>query len=149
MKTRGNGADSQMHRTPAATSSIEALARQIFNRLQGDNRDGSVEDLQGSLTLAANMLARPAAETENAARAALLQLSATQREALLLHLNGDTHVQIAARQGRPAEDVLKDLARAYVRLRFALNPAEHGESQQSTDTESSATRDEPSQTQQI
>ena len=139
MKTRGNGANSE----------IEALARQIFNRLQGNDRGGSVDDLRGGLTLAANMLARPAAETESAARAALLQLSATQREALLLHLNGDTHVQIAARQGRPAEDVLKDLARAYVRLRFAMNPTERSESQQSTDTESSATRDEPPQTQQI
>lgn len=140
MKTRGNGAGSN--------PSVETLARQIFNRLNGDARNGA-EDLQGSLTLAANMLARPTIETETRARAALLQLNASQREALLLHLRGDSHVQIAERQGRSAEEVLKELARAYVRLRFAMNPTANGEAPQSSDAESSASRDDSPQTQQI
>lgn len=142
MKTRGNGSD--MERTRAATPSVDTLARQIFNRLNGNDGNGSA-DLQGSLTLAANMLARPAAETETRARAALLQLSADQREALLLHLSGDTHIQIAQRQGKAAEAVLKELARAYVRLRYAMNPAE----MQPADAESSATRGDTPQTQQV
>ena len=139
MKTRGNGASPD-------TPSVEMLARQIHSRLNGDDRSGSVDELTGSLTLAANMLARPTTETETKARAALLQLSTSQRDALLLHLSGETHVQIAERQGRLAEEVLKELARAYVQLRFAMTPSGCSDSQ-SLDTEPSLARDESSQTQ--
>jgi DNA-directed RNA polymerase specialized sigma24 family protein len=140
MKTRGNGARPD-------TPSVETLARQIHSRLNGDDRNGSIDELTGSLTLAANMLARPTAETETKARDALLQLSASQRDALLLHLSGETHVQIAERQGRSAEVVLKELARAYVQLRFAMNPPGCSEAATSLDAEPSVARDESSQTQ--
>jgi hypothetical protein len=62
----------------------------------------------------------PSASGFDAIRAAVLALRHHQRQLLLLHVEGLTYRQIATRQGLPAEAVLRELARTYGHLRWAL-----------------------------
>jgi DNA-directed RNA polymerase specialized sigma24 family protein len=63
----------------------------------------------------------PSASSFNAVRAAVLALQQHQRRLLLLHLQGLTYRQIAARHALPPETVLRELARAYCHLRWTLS----------------------------
>jgi hypothetical protein len=122
MKTRASSASLATKPTPTASSDIDTLANEIFARLNGENPNGAVEDLQLCLTRAANRLARPTGVTEAMARATLQELPASQLDVLLLHLSGLTCAQIAHRQAKTYQSVLTDLTSAYVRLRFTLRP---------------------------
>jgi DNA-directed RNA polymerase specialized sigma24 family protein len=62
----------------------------------------------------------PSASGFDAIRAAVLALRQHQRQMLLLHVEGLTYRQIAARHALPAEAVLHELAQAYSHLRWAL-----------------------------
>jgi DNA-directed RNA polymerase specialized sigma24 family protein len=62
----------------------------------------------------------PSASSFDAIRAAVLALRQQQRQLLLLHVEGLTYRQIAARQALPAETVLRELAQAYCHLRWTL-----------------------------
>ncbi|AMN46285.1 RNA polymerase sigma-70 factor, ECF subfamily [Steroidobacter denitrificans] len=78
----------------------------------------------------------PANEPENAVaravlgqhvRAAIDRLPPRQRTALLLHVNdGLTYMQIAERLGLSYRAVMRDLTRAYSRLRLQLNAEDPG-----------------------
>ena len=62
----------------------------------------------------------PSASGFDAIRAAVLALRQHQRQLLLLHLGGLSYRQIAARQALPPAAVLRELAKAYCHLRWAL-----------------------------
>jgi len=62
----------------------------------------------------------PSASGFDAIRAAVLALRQRQRQLLLLHVEGLTYRQIAARQGLPAAAVLRELARVYCLLCWTL-----------------------------
>ena len=62
----------------------------------------------------------PSASGFDAIRAAVLALHQLQRQLLLLHVEGLTYRQIAARHALPAEAVLRELAQAYSHLRWTL-----------------------------
>lgn len=65
----------------------------------------------------------PSASASSAIRAAVLALRQRQRELLLLHVDGLTYRQIAARNGLPDAVVLRELAETYSILRWALRDA--------------------------
>jgi DNA-directed RNA polymerase specialized sigma24 family protein len=111
-------------RTPTQPSDIDALANEIFARLNDENRNDAVEDLQLQLTRAASTLVRPNGAAEAVVNATLQGLPSNQRDVLLLHLSGLTCTQIADQQARMYQAVLKDLTSAYVRLRFSLYPVD-------------------------
>jgi DNA-directed RNA polymerase specialized sigma24 family protein len=60
----------------------------------------------------------PSASGFDAIRAAVLALRQHQRQLLLLHVEGLTYRQIAARHSLPAKTVLRELTRAYCHLRW-------------------------------
>ena len=62
----------------------------------------------------------PSASGFDAIRAAVLALRQQQRQLLLLHVEGLTYRQIAARESLPAQTVLRELAQAYCHLRWTL-----------------------------
>ncbi|HEY7638841.1 MAG TPA: sigma factor-like helix-turn-helix DNA-binding protein [Steroidobacteraceae bacterium] len=62
----------------------------------------------------------PSASGFDSIRAAVLALQHQQRQLLVLHVEGLTYRQIAARHALPPEAVLRELARAYVHLRWTL-----------------------------
>ena len=66
----------------------------------------------------------PSASASNAILAAVLALRQRQRELLLLHVEGLTYRQIAARNGLPDAVVLRELAGAYSSLRGMLHQRE-------------------------
>jgi DNA-directed RNA polymerase specialized sigma24 family protein len=65
----------------------------------------------------------PSASASNAIRAAVLALRQRQRELLLLHVDGLTYRQIAARNGLPDAVVLHELVETYSILRWTLRDA--------------------------
>lgn len=65
----------------------------------------------------------PSASSFNTIRAAVLALRQQQRQLLLLHVEGLTYRQIAARHDLPPRTVLRELARAYADLRWRLPEA--------------------------
>jgi DNA-directed RNA polymerase specialized sigma24 family protein len=65
----------------------------------------------------------PSASGFDAIRAAVLALRLHQRQLLVLHVGGLTYRQIAARHALPPQAVLRELARAYSHLRWALPDA--------------------------
>ena len=65
----------------------------------------------------------PSASSFNTIRAAVLALRQPQRQLLLLHVEGLTYHQIAARHDLPPRTVLRELARAYTYLRWRLPEA--------------------------
>jgi DNA-directed RNA polymerase specialized sigma24 family protein len=65
----------------------------------------------------------PSASGFDAIRAAVLALRQHHRQLLLLHVDGLTYRQIAARHGLPPEAVLRELAQAYCQLRWNLPDA--------------------------
>jgi DNA-directed RNA polymerase specialized sigma24 family protein len=62
----------------------------------------------------------PSASGFDAIQAAVLALRQHQRQLLVLHVEGLTYRQIAARHALPPQAVLRELARAYVHLRWTL-----------------------------
>lgn len=62
----------------------------------------------------------PSASASSAIRAAVLALRERQRELLVLHVDGLTYRQIAARNGLPDAVVLRELVATYSILRWAL-----------------------------
>ena len=62
----------------------------------------------------------PSASASNAVRAAVLALRQPRRELLLLHLEGLTYRQIAAKVGLLETVVLRELVRTYADLRRVL-----------------------------
>jgi DNA-directed RNA polymerase specialized sigma24 family protein len=62
----------------------------------------------------------PSASASHAILAAVLALRQRQRELLLLHVDGLTYRQIAARNGLPDGVVLRELVNAYCSLRWTL-----------------------------
>lgn len=62
----------------------------------------------------------PSASACNAIQAAVLALRPRQRELLLLHVDGLTYRQIAARNGLPDAVVLRELVAAYCSLRATI-----------------------------
>ena len=65
----------------------------------------------------------PSASACNAIRAAVLALQQRQRELLLLHLDGLSYRQIAAKNALPHDAVLRELVNAYCTLRRTLPDA--------------------------
>jgi DNA-directed RNA polymerase specialized sigma24 family protein len=65
----------------------------------------------------------PSASGFDAVRAAVLALPTHQRQLLLLHVEGLTYRQIAARHSLPPPAVLRELTRAYSDLRRTLTDA--------------------------
>ena len=63
----------------------------------------------------------PSASACTAIRAAVLALRPRQRELLLLHLEGLDYRQIATRSELPAQTVLRQLVRAYCKLRWEIS----------------------------
>lgn len=63
----------------------------------------------------------PSAAASTAVRAAVLALQRPQRQLLLLHLEGLTHRQIAAKTESSEAEVLRDLVRTYVCLRRVIS----------------------------
>ncbi len=62
----------------------------------------------------------PSASSFDAIQAAVLALRHQERQLLLLHIEGLTYRQIAARHALPADAVLRELRRAYCHLRWTL-----------------------------
>jgi DNA-directed RNA polymerase specialized sigma24 family protein len=63
----------------------------------------------------------PSASACTAIRAAVLALPQDQRELLLLHLEGLNFRQIAERSALPAQTVLRQLVKAYCKLRWEIS----------------------------
>jgi DNA-directed RNA polymerase specialized sigma24 family protein len=66
----------------------------------------------------------PSASACNAIRAAVLALHPSQRQLLLLHLDGLSYRQIATSKNLPQETVLRGLVGAYCQLRGAMSEAQ-------------------------
>ena len=62
----------------------------------------------------------PSASAFDAIRAAVLALHHQQRTLLLLHIEGLTYREIAAKHALPHELVLRELVKAYCQLRWAV-----------------------------
>lgn len=124
MKTKNND-DSMGTRPDAAqpqtrSSEIDRLAQEIFAQLNDDTGPKTVGDLELQLSQAVSALVPPSGAARAVLHASLLELPSKQRETLLLHLGGLTCAQIARSQRRTHDATLKDLSRAYARLRFSL-----------------------------
>jgi DNA-directed RNA polymerase specialized sigma24 family protein len=121
---------------------VDVLAREVSRRLCAQNDASLVNDPHSHvLRIASEIEAEwegrarrswtggssdaipaPSASGFDAVRAAVLALHAHQRHLLLLHVDGLTYRQIAARHALRPEIVLRELARAYVHLRQNLAP---------------------------
>ena len=66
-------------------------------------------------------LPAPSASACAAIRTAVLALPRHQRESLLLHLEGLSYRQIAARIDLPAQTVLRELVAVYCKLRWEIS----------------------------
>src|SRR5688572_10126471 len=122
---------------------IEVLAQEVSRRLCAANDAALLEDPHSHvLRIAAEVetewegrarrsridrstdaIPAPSAAASNAIRAAVLALRQRQRELLLLHVDGLTYRQIAARYGLPDAVVLHELVEAYSILRGTLGDA--------------------------
>jgi DNA-directed RNA polymerase specialized sigma24 family protein len=130
-----------MQRLPAVN--IDVLAQEVSRRLRAAN-DAVLEDDPHShvLRIATEVEAEwegrarrswiggsdgaipaPSASASGAIRAAVLALQQSQRELLLLHLDGLTYRQIAAKRALPHAAVLRELVQAYCALRRSLPQA--------------------------
>ena len=122
---------------------IEVLAQEVSRRLCAANDAALLEDPHSHvLRIAAEVetewegrarrsridrstdaIPAPSASASNAIRAAVLALRQRQRELLLLHVDGLTYRQIAARTGLPDAVVLHELVETYSILRGTLGDA--------------------------
>jgi hypothetical protein len=110
-------------------ANLDALANEMFARLGTAGGDDALKDFQLSLARATEQLARPANVVDGAVQDILRALPPSQLEALILHLNGMPHAQIAQRQGKTDQALLKDLASTYARMRFSLGSTHASDSE--------------------
>lgn len=101
------------------SAGFEARALELYARLGAF----SIDDFQCELALAARSLLLPSETAGSAIQRSLQTLPRAQYETLRLHSSGHNHRDIARRQRRPADEVLKDLAAAYVQVRMCLEMA--------------------------
>ena len=119
---------------------VDVLAREVSRRLCAQSEASLVHDPHSHVLRVAteveaewegrarrprvggssDAIPAPSASGFDAIRAAVLALQQHQRQLLLLHVEGLTYRQIAARHALPAEAVLRELARAYCHLRWTL-----------------------------
>ena len=119
---------------------VDVLAREVSRRLCAQSEASLVHDPHSQVLRVAteveaewegrarrsrvggssDAIPAPSASGFDAIRAAVLALHQHQRQLLLLHIEGLTYRQIAARHALPAEAVLRELARAYCHLRWTL-----------------------------
>ena len=124
-----------------AAANVDVLAREVSRRLCAANDAALLDDPHRHvMRIAAEVEAEwegrarrsrtdgsedaipaPSASACNAIRAAVLALQQRQRELLLLHVEGLTYREIANRRGLPDDDVLRELAAAYGRIRTVLD----------------------------
>jgi DNA-directed RNA polymerase specialized sigma24 family protein len=124
-------------------SKVDVLAREVSRRLCAVNDASLANDPHGHVLRIAteveaewegrarrprvggssDAIPAPSASGFDAIRAAVLALRQPERQLLLLHVEGFTYRQIAARQALPPQVVLRELARAYCRLRCRLPEA--------------------------
>lgn len=127
---------------PSAVN-MDVLAHEVFRRLCALNEAALVDDPHSHvLRIAAEVetewegrarrsridrgtdaIPAPSASSFNTIRAAVLALRLQQRQILLLHVEGLTYRQIAARHALPPQAVLRELAQAYCYLRWRLPEA--------------------------
>jgi DNA-directed RNA polymerase specialized sigma24 family protein len=110
----------------------DVLAREVSRRLCARTEASLVHDphsewegraRRSRVGGSSDAIPAPSASGFDAIRAAVLALRQQQRQLLLLHVEGLTYKQIAARYSLPAEAVLRELTRAYCDLRWTLSDA--------------------------
>ena len=119
---------------------VDVLAREVSRRLCAQSEASLVHDPHSQVLRVAteveaewegrarrsrvggsgDAIPAPSASSFDAIRAAVLALRHQQRQLLLLHIEGLTYRQIAARHALPADAVLRELGRAYCHLRWTL-----------------------------
>jgi DNA-directed RNA polymerase specialized sigma24 family protein len=124
-------------------SKVDVLAREVSRRLCAVNDANLVNDPHSHVLRIAteveaewegrarrprvggssDAIPAPSASGFDAIRAAVLALRQQERELLLLHVEGLTYRQIAARHALQPQAVLRELARAYCQLRWRLPEA--------------------------
>lgn len=122
---------------------VDVLAREVSRRLCAQNDASLLNDPHGHVLRIAteveaewegrarrarvggssDAIPAPSASGFDAIRAAVLALRLHQRQLLVLHVGGLTYRQIAARHALQPQAVLRELARAYSHLRWALPDA--------------------------
>lgn len=131
-----------MQRHTAAN--VDVLAQEVSRRLCAQNDAALLDDPHSHvLRIAAEVetewegrarrswtgesvdaIPAPSASACNAIRAAVLALRPSQRQLLVLHLDGLSYRQIATTRDLPQETVLRELVGAYCRLRGAMSEAQ-------------------------
>ena len=121
-------------------SKVDVLAREVSRRLCAQNDASLLNDPHSHVLRIAteveaewegrarrsrvggssDAIPAPSASGFDAIRAAVLALRHQERQLLLLHIEGLTYRQIAARHALPADAVLRELGRAYCHLRWTL-----------------------------
>ncbi|HKR36502.1 MAG TPA: sigma factor-like helix-turn-helix DNA-binding protein [Steroidobacteraceae bacterium] len=121
-------------------SKVDVLAREVSRRLCAQNDASLLNDPHSHVLRIAteveaewegrarrsrvggsgDAIPAPSASSFDAIRAAVLALRLHQRQLLLLHVDGLSYRQIAARHSLPPQAVLRELARAYCQLRWTL-----------------------------
>jgi DNA-directed RNA polymerase specialized sigma24 family protein len=127
-----------MHRPNAVN--VDVLAREVSRRLCAANDAALLDDPHSHvLRIAAEVetewegrarrsridrsmdaIPAPSASASHAIRAAVLALPQPQRELLMLHVDGLTYRQIAAKKALAPESVLRQLADVYCKLRGTM-----------------------------
>jgi DNA-directed RNA polymerase specialized sigma24 family protein len=122
---------------------VDVLAREVSRRLCGQNDAALMNDPHSHVLRIAteveaewegrarrswiggssDAIPAPSASGFDAIRAAVLALRQHQRQLLLLHVEGLSYREIAARQALQPEAVLRELAQAYCQLRRTLPDA--------------------------
>jgi hypothetical protein len=122
---------------------VDVLAQEVSRRLCAQNDAALANDPHGHVLRIAteveaewegrarrsrtggssDAIPAPSASGFDAVRAAVLALRRHQRHLLLLHVDGLTYRQIAARHALAPELVLRELAQAYCDLRWTLPDA--------------------------
>jgi DNA-directed RNA polymerase specialized sigma24 family protein len=103
-----------------ASKSLDKLAREVFEQLQGVHPTRSaLRELLKSKGLALADATRMTPEKRDAVSVALDHLPAEQRKMLMWHWGGMSSAEIARRQAKTTEDVMRELAEALARLRVA------------------------------
>ena len=122
---------------------VDVLAREVSRRLCAQNDAKLLNDPHGHVLRIAtevetewegrarrlrvggssDAIPAPSASGCDAIRAAVLALRQHQRQLLLLHVDGLSYRQIAARHALPPQTVLRELAHAYSELRWTLPPS--------------------------
>jgi DNA-directed RNA polymerase specialized sigma24 family protein len=121
-------------------SKVDVLAREVSRRLCAQNDASLLNDPHSHVLRIAteveaewegrarrsrvggssDAIPAPSASGFDAIRAAVLALRQHQRQLLLLHVDGLSYRQIAARHALPPQAVLRELALAYCQLRWTV-----------------------------